>query len=535
MPEGIQAGTAYAQILPDFRGFHKRIGEALDKEDVTFERWGEKAGDRAGKAFSAAFDERVRAGSGRASLALARSDKLAADAERALAGRAEEASLALREQGKAAGDAAVKTRLAGDAAKGAGGGFGSLGGGMAAAVGAGAALAPVAVTLAAGLGGLGIAALSASKDTRAMNAELAPLRRELAVFDASLKPESLALFGQGATFASHVLKDLQPVAATTGKALGGVLGQVDRELAGKNWQGFFGFMERTAGPDVKMLGGLFVDLADDVPLVLETLQPVATGLVKITDAAANLPKVLDQVKQKTGANQPGFFGGTGLDRIREFITWGEKHVPAGNKSISDLIGLTGRASAGVAGVGAAAALSSPKVLTLAQQVDRLGGAYSNALSPLLAYSNAQISQANDSAALSKALKDSAGKIGLATQAQRTSFSAATTYIADLLTTASAASKSGRGVDDQIRSIQNALPLLQHVKGGTRDYWQEVQNLVGWLHRLQQQKAVTERVTVLGNGQWVVPSQRSPSSGPGGGHQLAAGGMISGGVRDADAR
>jgi len=468
-----------------------------------------------------------------AAIALAKSDKILRDAELELSGAAEEARAAMGAQGKAAEESAVKTRLAGEAARGAGGGFGALATPMGAAIGAGVALAPVAVTLAAGLGGLGLAALSASKDTKAMNAELAPLRSELARFDASLKPEVLTLFGDGAGIASHVLKDLQPVAASTGKALHGVLGQVDAEFASKTWQDFFGFMERTAGPDVQHLGTLFVDLSNDIPGVLETLQPVADGLIKVTDAVVNLPGALDKVKQKTGANQPGFFGGTGLDRIRQFISWGEKHVPAGNKSLSDLVGLTGRASAGVAGVGAAAALSSPKVMTLAQQVGHLGDAYNAALTPLLAYSGAQVSQANDAVSLQKALKASHDQIGLGTAAQRASFSAANTYIQDLLTTAAAAQKSGQGVDAQIGAIRSALPALEHVKGGTAAYWAEVRNLVGWLNRLNAEKKITQTVTLYGNGTWAVPTQRSPSSGPGGGHQLASGGLVSGGVAGRD--
>jgi hypothetical protein len=58
MTEGYQAGTAYTQVLPDFRGFHKKIAEALDKEEATFERFG----DTAGKRFVAGFSERLRAG-----------------------------------------------------------------------------------------------------------------------------------------------------------------------------------------------------------------------------------------------------------------------------------------------------------------------------------------------------------------------------------------------------------------------------------------------------------------------------------------
>lgn len=329
-----------------------------------------------------------------ATLSMAKADKILADAEDVLSVSSEEASRQLRQQGRAAEEAAIKTRLAGEAAKGAGGGFGLLATPMGAAVAAGVALAPVAVTLAAGLGGLGLAALSASKDTKAMATILGPLKSELAQFDASLKPEVLQIFGDGASIAGQALHDLQPVAAATGKALHGVLGEIGAEFRSGEFQQFFTFLARTAGPDLQFLGSLFVNLAADIPPVLETLQPVATGLLKITDAVAALPAALDQVKAKTGANQPGFFGGTGLDRIREFISWGEKHIPAGNKSISDLIGLTGRAASGTSGtatgiasVAAAAALAAPKVGTLAGDIAILSTTTSMSTLALQAYSD----------------------------------------------------------------------------------------------------------------------------------------------------
>jgi len=329
-----------------------------------------------------------------ATLALAKSDKILRDAHLELAVAEGELTRAEAEQGREAEKAAIKTRAAGEAAKGAGSNFGALASPMGAAIAAGVALAPVAVTVAAGLGGLGLAALSASKDTKAMAGILGPLKGDLAAFDASLKPTVLKIFGDGAGIAGQALHDLQPVAKATGDALHGVLGQVAAEFKSGEWQQFFGFMARTAGPDIQLLGTLFVNLAADVPLVLETLQPVAAGLLKITGAVAGLPAVLDQVKAKTGANQPGFFGGTGLDRIREFITWGEKHIPAGNKSISDLIGLTGRAASGGAGaatsiksVAAAAALAAPKVGTLAGDIAILGTTTSNSTLALQAYSD----------------------------------------------------------------------------------------------------------------------------------------------------
>lgn len=341
----------------------------------------------------AAQSKTAQASSG-ATLAMAKADKVLRDAALELAVAEGKLTRAEAEQARGAEEAAVKTRAAGEAAKGAGSNFGLLASPMGAAIGAGVALAPVAVTLAAGLGGLGLAALSASKDARAMHQQLSPLKAEVADFQKSLKPEVLLLFGDGASIAETGLKGLQPVAAATGKALHGVLGDINANFKSGEWQQFFGFMERTAAPDMQLLGRLFIDVSNDVPPLLESLQPVATGLLKITDAIVRIPSALDAVKQKTGANQPGFFGGTGLDRIREFISWGEKHIPAGNKSISDLIGLTGRANstasgagAAVATVGAKAAAAAPKIGTLAGDMRALNAEVGSGNSVLAAYSD----------------------------------------------------------------------------------------------------------------------------------------------------
>lgn len=221
--------------------------------------------------------------SARATLSMVKADKLLADAEEVLSGRAEEAALALRQQGKAAEESAAKTKAAGEAAKGASGGFAGLGPGMGAAVVAGVALAPVAVTLAAGLGGLGLAALSASKHTQAMGVILGPLKQEVRDFQNSLQPQVFTLFGDGAGIARDVLKELQPVAAATGNALHGVLGEVGAEFRSGEWQQFFTWMAANAGPDLQLVGTLFVDLARDVPPLLEQLQPLGRVVLILAD------------------------------------------------------------------------------------------------------------------------------------------------------------------------------------------------------------------------------------------------------------
>lgn len=56
--DGYQAGSAYVQILPDFRTFHTKISDALKGEEGTFEKFG----DDSGKLFVNGFSERVRVG-----------------------------------------------------------------------------------------------------------------------------------------------------------------------------------------------------------------------------------------------------------------------------------------------------------------------------------------------------------------------------------------------------------------------------------------------------------------------------------------
>jgi hypothetical protein len=220
-----------------------------------------------------------------ATLAMAKADKILADAEEVLSGRAEAAARQLRQQGRAAEEAAAKAKLAAGEAKGAGGGFSVLGGGLGLAVAGGVALAPVLATLGLGLGGLGIAALGASKDTRAMHDILAPLKGEVASFQAELKPEVLGLFGQGAGIATSALKQLEPVAAATAAGLHGVLSQVGAELQSGQWKNFFQFMAAQAGPDLQLVGKLVVDLMNDLPGLLIQLQPAARVVLLLADAA----------------------------------------------------------------------------------------------------------------------------------------------------------------------------------------------------------------------------------------------------------
>jgi hypothetical protein len=424
--------------------------------------------------------------------------------------------------------------------------------GMGALIGAGVALSPVIATLGVGLGGLGLAALSTTKNAKEMAAVLAPLKTEFGQFSASLQPEVLGVFNEGVKLAGHLLADIEPVARATGTAFSGFLGQVDKMFASGEFKGFFDWMAQQAAPDMQLLGGLVIDLTKDLPPLLMSLQPAARLLLLLADGAAkavggleHLHLALPILGAAIGAMVAGPAAPIGalIGGLAGVALEAAAAGDAVDKAAMDFSKLPDSAHLATAATvnwqvvaatmtatlitsGTAAQVTAVKTANLAKEVAYLTGVYSKALSPLLAYSNAQIAQAGDAVALNTALKASHDRIGLNTAAQRASFTAANTYIQDLLNTASAASKSGQGVDAQIRSIRSALPALEHVKGGTTAYWQEVQKLVGWLARLEAQKAITQRVTVFGNGQWTVNPVTGPGS-TGGGHQLAAGGRVPG--------
>jgi len=214
---------------------------------------------------------------------MVKADRLLSEAEEVLSGRADEAAQQLRQQARAAEEAAAANKLAAEEAKGGAAGFAALRSPIAGAVVAGAALAPIAVTLAAGLGGLGLAALATTKRTDEMAKIFGPLKTEVRDFQNSLQPQVLTIFGDGAGIAKDALKQLQPVAAATGTALHGVLGQVGAELQSGQWKSFFSFMAAQAGPDLQLVGKLLVDLLRDFPPLLQQLQPAGRLVLILAD------------------------------------------------------------------------------------------------------------------------------------------------------------------------------------------------------------------------------------------------------------
>jgi hypothetical protein len=453
-----------------------------------------------------------------ATVALAKSDDVLRDAELQLAAAADEAGKQLGQQGRAAEEAAVKTRVAGAAAKEAGGGLGALATPMGAAVAAGVALAPVMVTVGVGMAGLGAAAAktvapilqagTATKQQQEALASLDPAQRaaynslstlktEFGGFAKSLEPETLGLFNRGLGIASHLLKDTAPVAAATGKALDTVLGRVDAEFQSQKWQDFFGFMAKTAGPDVQLLGNLIVDLTGALPPLLEDLQPLATGLIQVADGAArtasalaNLPSDLNRAQAATNDFLSGIekhvpAGNKNIFQVLgDGLGWLEKHIPAGNKSLLDLASGSDKAADTVKKVGTGAAQAAPQVGTLAGDMALLGNAATNTKTALSAYSDVwtkilggslsdqQAILADESAfsSLATAVKSSGGQSLQARQAF-------VSYVQQVGASISTLQQNGASVKDINAEYQVNIARLQSLHNLTPTQRADVQGLI----------------------------------------------------------
>ena len=286
-------------------------------------------------------------------------------------------------------------------------GSGGLAGpaGMGALIAAGVALSPVIATVAVGVAGFGAAAAGAvgpivkaagaTGGLQANMAKLNPEQQKLAgsilglgkqydVFQKALQPQVLAVFGKGIELAGHLMHDVQPIAQATGKALNSMLGAIDAEFQSGTWQNFFGFMARTAGPDIALLTANFTDFMDILPGLLTDLQPVATGLLQLTDDALKLADAAIKVAHAedvlaTGAHKGGGFLGELADAagraVAEMIPGSaatqhlaealNKQAAGASKSDSALGGVTDALRTGI--TAAEAATASVKGLTDAMQ------------------------------------------------------------------------------------------------------------------------------------------------------------------------
>ena len=474
-----------------------------------------------------------------ATLALAKADDILKEAEHGLAEGALEAEFALKRQAAAAKKAGIDAAAAEAGVSALAGAGGIPGGGMGALIAAGVALSPIVATLGVGLGGLGLAAVGVAKpvadaaqktgglaanmsklnpEQQALAVSILGLGKQYAAFQKALQPEVLGVFNTGIKLAGGLLHDIQPVAAATGKAFGAFLGQVDAEFRSRTWQQFFGFMAQQAGPDMKLLAGAILPLLDTLPKLLTDIQPIAVQLLQAAGGALRLADAavtLNDKIQKLGvhAGQSGGFLGRFADAGKKALGTLVPGIPAA-QALGKWLGVIGdnsdKAGTGTAKAGDAFKGAWPKAQSYAQWVAAsakattdLANAQSAAVSTQLAYGNDILTSANDAQTFHDKLKASANQIGLHTQAQRDSFGAANTYIGDLARQATAAIQSGHGTDAAITAIRNGLPALDSAKTKNRQYWQEVQTLVNYLHKLEFIKFINTPIHVTGTGKWSV--------------------------------
>jgi hypothetical protein len=245
MAEGFQAGSAYVQVLPDFRGFHKSIENALRDEEPTFERFG----DTAGKRFVAGFSERLRAGFERLPHASIKADADTRRADekldRAARNRKSTILVAVKTVGKGSKDL-LGSRLTQGVLAGAALGPTALGLG---ALGAGAAVAGGAALGGAGL--FGILAKSEVKQIQDAQKAITAAQKQYAAAQAKVAAATTPK-GRAAALAAQ---------AKASKALA----QANAQLTPS---------ERTLGTEITTLTGAWAKLGKaEAPVIASALSP----------------------------------------------------------------------------------------------------------------------------------------------------------------------------------------------------------------------------------------------------------------------
>ena len=524
-----------------------------------------------------------------ATLASAKADKILRDASDEAIASVVAQRIETEKLARTSKEAAGKEGMGALAGLGAGGVPGGAMGGM---IAAGALLSPVLVSVGTGIAGFGAAAYgvakpieAAAQKTGGLQANMAKLNPEqqqvargvlalgktFGAFERQLQPEVFGVFNKGLSLAGHLLHDIQPVSVATGKALAGALGVIDTNFQSGEWQSFFHFMATTAGPDVKLLTNLFVDLANDLPPLIRDLQPVATGLLDVADAAAKSAGSVEQAFNALAHGQT-YYNQSATDTAhRNGVLSNSWHwllrimndtslnaLPGVRREFGQTAAPVEKTAASIRHVGQASADTSWRITTVTSKFDHLGkvadttritqdnfgraakptvaillqeasalnkvaAGYEHGLTPLENYIGAQITERNDLKSLNDALKLSHDRIGLNTAAQRNSFSAAQQYIQDTIKQGNSALSAHKGIDAQITSIKNALPALEHVKGKTADYRSELDLLKNVLDKLRAEKLIQEKVSVTGRGTWNVQGLPGPISA----HIHGAGGFAAG--------
>jgi hypothetical protein len=439
------------------------------------------------------------------------------------------------------------------------GGLGGAGGtsAMGGAIAAGVALAPVVTSIGVGLGGLGIAAygaakpiLAASQATGGLQANMSkldPEQRKVAQgilglqsnydkFQKALAPQVLGIFNNGLRIAGGLLKDIQPVTKATGSGLNSMLSSVDQVFRSGTWQQFFGFMAKTAGPDMRQLTSIFAGLLRALPPLLEALQPLSQAFLTIGIQAAraagpvgNLLKTMSDNIQASShnANQAA----KGVDSW--VVAWTNRWIP-GAKTVNRLLsdGQRGAENMGkaVRTSGGDAATAAPKVWSLNSAVGTLNGSMTTLVGNLLTLQGSNVSWKQSMHAAEAQLKsNNAGLEGNSSKALANkaaviqSSNAAITFAQNQLTL-------GKNIGGATRTVKDQIGFLQGLHDKSKFVKDEIEALQDEEQKLQAQK-MNQRLSVHGDGSWSIAGVTgkttvAPRTG-------AAGGLLSGGVPGKD--
>src|SRR5260221_7449465 len=395
--------------------------------------------------------------------------------------------LELDKLGKKGGSAGAATSAVGS---------GGLAGpsGMGALIAAGVALTPVLITLGTGLAGLGLAeagtaaaVLKAAQATGGLSGnmhKLNPEQQALALsllglgqqyhqFQLALQPKVFGVFNQGIQLAGQLMHDVQPVAAATGTAFQVFLAQFGATLQDPQWRQFWAFMAATAPQDMRALGGLVIDLSNDIAILAPKLQGLAMATLQLADGAAKAAggagALVGAVSGLAGA---AVKSGTAVHEASkgfdaQVAAWTDRYIPGARSvngwltSLQHSMGLTGTSTDKTAGSMLAAVAPAQSLAmqlhAAALATTALMTVQQTALGVQTGYGSSLVTTANDAQALRDKLKLSGDQIGLQTQKQRDSFGAANTYITDLGNPAVAAVKSAPGGTAPVTPTKNGLP------------------------------------------------------------------------------
>jgi hypothetical protein len=419
-----------------------------------------------------------------------------------------------------------------DATASVGSGAGGLAGpaGMGALIGAGVALSPILATVATGVGGFGLAAagavapiMKAAQATGGLKANMAgldPEQRKLAgsvlglekryhAFSKSLEPEVLDVFGKGVQFAGHVMHDVQPIAAATGKALGTMLGRIDDEFQSGTWQDFFGFMARTAGPDVKLVTDNLTSFMELLPPLLMDLQPLGTAilntsndllklsaaaakgfgsLTSVNNAASDTPKHAGVASQAWHLWEKAVRGAE--DATAHLFTW----IPGLNTE-------TAKTATGLHAVATEATAASPPVFNLTTAVKGLTDAMAKNVGQLLTLQGDEVSWRQSLAAATKQLdSNSAGLRGNSKDALANK-AAVLQASQNVVAFATDQLKLGGNLHAASGRIQDQIHWLQVHGGKSRFAREEIHALRMEENKLQ--ATIRQRLLVTASGFWKV--------------------------------